>query len=224
MNFTAIAGIGIPDTTLARDITEFVRASESELLFRHSLRTYFWGALKGRRFSMRFDPELLFAASMFHDMGLTSRYEESQVRFELDGADAARSFLEGYGLSPDDLQKVWLAIALHTTPGIPDRLSPEAALVQSAAGMDIVGRGFADFTPEERDAVISAYPRGSQFKSEIIDTFYEGLRNRPDTTFGTFNDDFLAFKDPAFQRLDLCALIKSSPWQDSASPRTPLFR
>jgi len=35
-----VAGITVPDSQLAREITELVRDTESELLFHHSSRVY----------------------------------------------------------------------------------------------------------------------------------------------------------------------------------------
>jgi hypothetical protein len=213
MNSADIAGVRIPDSRLAREITQLIRDTESEILFRHSVRVYYWGALSGRRNSLRFDPELLYAATMFHDIGITPHYHGSQLRFEVDGANAARDFLRGHGIAQGDIEKVWLAVALHTTPGIPEHMHPEIALVQAGAGMDMVGRGFGTFTEEERAAVIAAYPRGEAFGHRVIEAFYEGLKQRPDSTFGSFNDDFLAFKDPGFRRADMCGILLASPWE-----------
>lgn len=207
-----VPGVHIPDTALVREATELVRDTESELLFLHSTRVYAWGALAGRRGSLAFDHELLYVAAMFHDLGLTGRFRESTLRFEVDGANAARDFLGDHGIAARDIEKVWSAIAFHTTPGIPGFMHPEAALLQLAAGMDVAGRAYGQFTDEEREAVTSAWPRGDDFEHAIIDTFYEGQKHRPDSTFGTFNDDFLAYKDPAFRRGDLCSIILHSPW------------
>jgi hypothetical protein len=212
MTTDEISGVKIPDSSIAREITEFIRESESEMLFQHSRRVYFWGAMTGRRKRLEFDPELLYAAAMFHDIGITPHYHGSQLRFEVDGANAAREFLSSRGIATRDVEKVWLAVALHTTPGIPEHMQPEVALVQAAAGMDMAGRGFEDFTDQERSAVTAACPRGHGFAHEVIDTFYDGLKHRPASTFGTFNDDFLAFKDPGFQRANLCSIILRSPW------------
>ena len=214
MSSRFISGVRIPDSSMARAVTAFVRDVESELLFRHSTRVYLWAALSGRRRGLNFNPQLLYAAAMFHDIGLTELYRHSRERFEVDGANAARSFLEGWGIVQEDLDKVWLAVALHTTPGVPQHLHPDIALVQSGAGMDVVGRGFDDFTQEERDAVTAAYPRGPDFERWMIGTFYQGLKHRPESTFGTFNDDFLACMDSRFHRTDLCSLIVRSPWAD----------
>jgi len=65
----------IPDSKLVREVTELVRDTESPLLFHHSSRVYYWGALTGKRRALRFDPELLYAGAMFHDMGLTPKHQ-----------------------------------------------------------------------------------------------------------------------------------------------------
>ena len=208
-----IPSVKIPDSKLAREVTQLIRDTESELLFSHSIRVYFWGALAGKRKGLVFDPELLYVAAMFHDLGLTSVFRESQLRFEVDGANAARDFLRGHNISESDMEKVWTAVALHTTPGIPEHMHPEIALLQAGAGMDVAGRGFEQFTDEQREAVIAAYPRGADFAHKMIDAFYQGMKHRPGSTFGTFNDDFLAYKDQGFQRVNLCSVILGSNWE-----------
>lgn len=212
MTLPPISGARIPDSRFAREVTQFIRDTESDLLFHHSIRAYFWGALAGKRMNLSFDAELLYAAAMFHDFGLTERYADSELRFEVDGANAARDFLRGQGVTEQDIEIVWNAVALHTTPGIPEYMRAEIALLQAGAGMDVAGRGYDQFTAAQRQAVVAAFPREPGFKHEIIDLFYEALRHRPDSTFGTFNDDFLAFKDPHFRRADMCAIILRSRW------------
>jgi HD superfamily phosphodiesterase len=207
-----ISDILIPDSAMAREITQLIRDTESDLLFYHSTRVYFWGALIGKRKGLMFDPELLYTGAMFHDLGLTQSYRGSQLRFEVDGANAAGEFLRSHGITERDIEKVWTAIALHTTPGIPEFMDPEIALVQAGAALDVVGRAYDDFTDEQREAVIAAYPRGNDFEQEIIEAFYQGMKHRPDSTFGTFNEDVLAFKDPNFQHRNFCSIILSSRW------------
>ena len=114
-----VEGVSIPDSKLAREITEVVRDTETPLLFHHSSRVYYFGALAGQHRGLKFDPELLYAGAMFHDMGLTRKHSSAHERFEVDGANAARDFLRGHGISQADIDTVWTAIALHTTPGIP---------------------------------------------------------------------------------------------------------
>ncbi|WP_042579337.1 HD domain-containing protein [Variovorax paradoxus] len=209
---TDIPGIRIPDSQLAREMTQFIRDTESDLLFHHSLRVYCWSALTGNRSGLKFDTELLYAACMFHDIGLTPRYEASQLRFEVDGANAARDFLQGHGIGERDIETVWNAVALHTTPGIPQFMRAEVALVQAGAGMDVAGRGYDQFTDAQREAVVAVFPREADFAHGIIDAFHQGMKHRPDSTFGTFNDDVLAFKEPGFKRIDMCTIILASQW------------
>src|SRR5271167_923499 len=95
---TSIEGVTVPDTRLAREITELVRDTASPLLFHHSSRVYYFGALAGKRRGMSFDPELLYAGAMFHDLGLIPKYSSAQERFEVDGANAARDFLRRHDI------------------------------------------------------------------------------------------------------------------------------
>jgi hypothetical protein len=205
-------GLKIPDSKLAREITELVRDTETPLLFHHSSRVYYWGALAGKRRGLRFDPELLYAGAMFHDMGLTPRHASAHKRFEVDGANVARDFLRGHGIAEQDVETVWTAIALHTTPGIPQHMHPVIALVTAGVEMDVLGIGFSEFTDAEREAVVRAHPRSGRFKEEIIQAFYDGIHHKPETTFGNVKADVLADKDPSFQPENFCRVIRASAW------------
>ena len=207
-----IEGIGVPDSKLAREITELVRDTETPLLFHHSSRVFYWAALTGARRGLRFDAELLYAGAMFHDMGLTHRHSSADERFEVDGANAARDFLRGHAISPQDIDTVWTAIALHTTPGIPQRMHPVIALLTAGVEMDVLGIAYADFSDAEREAVVRAHPRSGQFKEDIIQAFYDGIRHKPHTTFGNVKADVLADKDKRFTPVNFCQVIRGSAW------------
>jgi hypothetical protein len=209
---STIAGIKIPDSKMARDLTQLIRDTESDLLFHHSTRVYVFGALTGQRKGLKPDLELLYVGAMFHDIGLTEAYRGSPLRFEVDGANAARDFLRNHGIPEASIETVWDAIALHTTPGIPEHKKPEVALVTAGVEMDVLGIAYEQFTHEQREAVVTAHPRGSSFKNNIVDAFFEGMKHRPDSTFGTVNDDVLALKDGRFQRTNFCDLIRESAW------------
>jgi HD superfamily phosphodiesterase len=208
-----LEGVRVPDSKLAREITELVRDTESPLLFHHSSRVYYWAALAGKRRQLKFDPELLYAGAMFHDMGLTDRHSSAHERFEVDGANAARDFLRGRGIAQHDIETVWTAIALHTTPGIPQHMHPVVALVTAGVEMDVLGLGYAEYRDSERDAVVHAHPRSAHFKEDIIQAFYDGIRHKPETTFGNVKTDVLADKDPHFVRGNFCSVIRASAWR-----------
>ncbi|MET0423780.1 MAG: HD domain-containing protein [Actinoplanes sp.] len=208
-----IAGIEIPDSALAADATALVRDATDDLLFHHSRRVYLFGALQGRRLGLRADPELLYVGAMFHDLGLTEKYRRDDQRFELDGADEARSFLRSYGIGEAASRLVWAAIALHTTPEVPHRLEPEVALVSAGVETDVLGIGYADLAPADLAAVVEAHPRPG-FKRAIVDAFADGFRHRPDTTFGTVNGDVLEHRVPGFRHLDFVTVIENSGWPE----------
>ena len=211
---SAIAGIKIPDSKLAREVTELIRDTESALLFHHSTRVYLFGALAGQRRELSFDPELLYIGAMFHDIGLTEAHRHSHDRFEVDGANAARDFMRRHGLPEASIDLVWDAIALHTTPGIPEHKKPEVALVTAGVEMDVLGLDFAGFSEAQRAAVVAAHPRGRHFKENIVQAFADGMKHRPDSTFGTINADVLALKDPGYRRINFCSVIRDSRWPE----------
>jgi hypothetical protein len=201
-----------PDSQLAREITEFVRDTETELLFNHSSRVYLFAALTGERRGLTFDRELLYAGAMFHDVGLIPQYSSAEERFEVDGANAARAFLSSRGITPADVDTVWTAIALHTTPGIPQHMHPVVALVTAGVEMDVLGIAYDQFPDAEREAVVRAFPRTPHFKEDIIQAFYDGIRHKPHPTFGNVKTDVLADKDAHFHRGNFCSVIRGSRW------------
>ena len=208
----AVEGIHVPDSSLAREITQLVRDTEPALLFNHSSRVYYWGALAGKHHRLKFDRELLYAGAMFHDMGLIPAHSSAHERFEVDSANTARDFLSSHGIAQDDIDTVWTAIALHTTPGIPQHMHPVIALVTAGVEMDVLGLGYAGYSDAEREAVVHVHPRSGQFKEDIIQAFYDGIKHKPETTFGNVKADVLADKDPAFRRGNFCSVIRGSAW------------
>jgi HD domain len=210
----SIADVRIPDSKLAQEATQLIRDSEPPLLFHHSTRVYLFGALAGIRKNLKFDPELLYIGAMFHDIGLTKQYSSATERFEVDGANAARAFLKQHGIPETSIDVVWDAIALHTTPGIPQHKKPEVALVTAGVEMDVLGIDYDGFSDSQRAAVVAAHPRGNHFKEEIIKAFNEGFKHKPETTFGTVNDDVLVLHDPSFKRMNFCSIILNSAWKE----------
>jgi hypothetical protein len=207
-----IDGISIPDTKFAREVTELVRDTVSPLLFHHSSRVYYFGALAGRKRGLSFDPELLYTGAMFHDMGLTHQHSSAHERFEVDSANTARDFLRRHNITQTDIDTVWTAIALHTTPGIPQHMHPVVALLTAGVEMDVLGLAYPEYGEAEREAVVHAHPRSAHFKEDIIQTFYDGNKHKSDTTFGNVNADVLADKDPTFKRVNFCSIIRESAW------------
>jgi hypothetical protein len=202
----------VPDSKLAREITALVRETESDLLFNHSSRVYQFALMAGAQRGLKFDHELLYAGAMFHDMGLTAKYSSADKRFEVDGANVARDFLRSHRIAAEEVEIVWTSIALHTTPGVPEFMHPVIALLTAGVEMDVLGLAYDKFSEPERERVVKAYPRPTNFKEEIIEAFYQGIKHKPDTTFGNVKADVLADKDSSFQRGNFCEVIRNSKW------------
>jgi hypothetical protein len=208
-----IAGIRIPDSRTARSATELIFDTTSSLIYHHSRRVFLFASLQSRWLGIDPDPELLYVAALFHDLGLAPAYRGKTQRFELDGADAARSFLIMSSFSEADADMVWTAIALHTTPEIPYRMHPIIAATTLGVETDVLGWRLDCLTQQEIRAVTAVHPR-TNFKNEILQTFTDGFQDRPDTTFGTMNADVLEHFMPGFDRTNFVEIIKNSPWPE----------
>jgi hypothetical protein len=206
---TTIAGIPIPDSRIAREATELVQDISTPLLFDHSRRVFLWASLQGEKLVLDYDPELLYIGAMFHDVGLLEGHRSAHERFEIDGANAAREFLEGHGLPEERVMTVWESIALHTTPEIPRYKQPEVRLVTLGVEYDVLGWHFEELDAEQRAEVLEAHPR-TGFKEGIIQAFSDGMRDKPETAFGTMNTDILEATVTGYWRPNFCDLIRTS--------------
>ncbi|MFH9093357.1 HD domain-containing protein [Streptomyces albidoflavus] len=208
-----VAGVRVPDTRLAAEATELVRETAPELIYHHSRRVYYFGALRGKRRGLSYDPELLYLGAMFHDLGLGEEYRNSGRRFEVDNADEARRFLAARAVPEDSIRRVWTAIALHTTPGIPEFMEPEVALVTAGVEYDVLGLGYDSLDEADRTAIVARHPR-PDFKRRILAAFTEGIAPKPETTFGNVKADVLAHFVPGFTPGDFVTTIEESAWPE----------
>src|SRR5438128_12651993 len=205
------AGVAVPDTKLAAEATELVRDVTTDLVYDHSRRVFFFGSLQGRKRGLSFDPELLYIGAMFHDLGLNEQFRRSGRRFEVDSADEARKFLQSHRVPEDSIRRVWTAIALHTSPGIPPSMEPEVALVTAGVEYDVLGIGYDDISDSERAEVTALHPR-PDFKRRILQAFTDGIAPKPETTFGNVKADVLEHFVPGFRRGDFVEVILNSAW------------
>jgi hypothetical protein len=210
---TRAAGVAAPDTKLATEATELVRDVTTDLVYDHSRRTFWFGSLQGRNRGLSFDPELLYIGAMFHDLGLNEQFRGSGRRFEVDSADEARRFLQARGVPEDSIRRVWTAIALHTTPAIPEFMEPEVALVTAGVEYDVLGIGYHDISDAERAEITALHPR-LDFKRRILEAFTEGIAPKPETTFGNVKADVLERFVPGFQRGNFVDVIQNSDWPE----------
>jgi HD superfamily phosphodiesterase len=213
MTSATIAGIPIPGSPLAREAIDLVREIEDDLLYHHSLRVFVFGALHGDRHGLRYDPELLLVGSLFHDIGLVEGHRSAGDRFEVDGANAAREFLRRHGIADNEVRIVWDAIALHTTPGIPQHKEAEVALVTAGVELDVLGVGYDALHAGLLSDVLERLPR-PDFKRQIIHAFAQGIAHKPATAFGNVKADVLERELPGYVRPNFCELILTSPFAE----------
>ena len=206
----------IPDSVLAKEATDILREHSTELLFNHSIRVYLFAAEQGRQRKLHFDPELLYVAAAFHDLGLIKKFSSRNERFEVDGANAARQFLVAHSIPEHQVQTVWEAIALHTTPGIPRYMRPEVALLNSGVLLDVLGVALDQFPAAMREEIVARYPR-KNFKQGFIQAYFAGFAHKPATTYGTVNAGVCERLIPGYESPNACDLIAASPFPDSAS-------
>ena len=206
-----IAGLEIPETAAVAEATRRIRETTSPLIYHHSRRVFLFGLIHAHDLGVEPDPELLYLAAMFHDSGLLTPFSDVEQRFEVDGADHARTFLLERGFSTAAAETVWTAIALHTTPGIPDRMAPEIATMYLGVLTDVLGLGFGRLERDQLGEILAVHPRGD-FKNEFLRAYVDGLKNRPETTNGTVNSDVLEHFVPGLQRVTTVERIVGSPW------------
>lgn len=209
----SIAGISIPDSSIASQATDLLLTHGTEFIYNHSLRVFLFASLNGKRNQISYDAELLYVSSVFHDLGLVPHYSSADKRFEVDGANAARDFLKSHGLPAASLQLVWDTIALHTTIGIAEHKEAEVSLLYSGVGLDVMGEGYEHLSKENREAIVEAFPRNN-FKEKIIPTFFDGFKHKTDTTFGNIKADVCGYMIPNFEHKNFCDCILHSPWSE----------
>lgn len=136
-----------------------LRAAEvlAPAIFNHSIRVFLlakWLAeIENSEWSNENNLPLLFIASIFHDFGTSDTYNGTQ-RFEVEGADAAVEYLRNHNCDSADEHKVWTAIALHTSPGIAERIDPFTRLVRLGVKLDFSKAVREKFGAEDYAATI----------------------------------------------------------------------
>ena len=182
-----LAGIKVVDTPLVHDAIELVRSSSEPYLFNHAMRSWLFGVLLAEHAEPAPDPELLAVSAVLHDLGLTERYS-AQERFEVDGANAARSFLRERGIPAHQIQLVWDAIALHTTRSIALHKEPKVAMTHSGIAVDVIGAGIDEIPHAKLRAILAQFPRLSM-KKQLQDCLCSLVRQKPTTSYDNFLRD-----------------------------------
>jgi hypothetical protein len=207
-----LAGIKVPDTVLVRDAIDLSRSASEPFLFNHVMRSWLFGILLSEGAKPAPDPELLAVSAVLHDLGLTDRYT-AENRFEVDGANAARAFLKDRGISTQQTQVVWDAIALHTTPSIALHKEPEVVMTHSGITVDVIGIGLDRIPQDKLRAVLTEFPR-LVFKNQFKERLCSVVRRKPATSFDNVLRDFGSRYIEGFTAPSFADLFANAPFSE----------
>jgi hypothetical protein len=207
-----LAGIKVPDTTLIHDAIDMSRSLLEPYLFNHVMRSWLFGVLLSESAELPPDPELLAVAAVLHDLGLTDRYT-AENRFEVDGANAARAFLKGRGISAPQMQVVWDAIALHTTPTLALHKEPEVVMTHSGIAVDVLGASLDRIPQDKQRAILTEFPRVA-FKNQFQVCLCNVVRRKPATTIDNILRDFGIRYVEGFTPPNFADLVANAPFSE----------
>lgn len=207
-----LAGIKVVDTRLVRDAIDLARNSSQPYLFNHVMRSWLFAVVIAEGLKPVPDPELLAVSTVLHDLGLTNNYAGKE-RFEVDGANAARSFLKERGLPASQIQVVWDAIALHTTGSIATHKEPEVAITNCGIGADVIGVGLDQIPQDKCRAILAEFPRLS-FKKEFQDCLCSVVRQKPSTSYDNILRDFGTRYVAGYVAPNSIDLVQNAPFDE----------
>jgi len=171
-----IAGVTVPQDGISAVTWHWAQRSLPEYLFAHSVRAYCWGMAVAAREGWAFDRQVLWTASLMHDVGLT-RIPRNTMCFDVEGAEIARRFLERAGMPPKVADQVAVAIILHMRPGVTLDDGVESVLLDRATAIDVRGDE-SDLIDEVRSAVIRDFPRRA-FDRQFVAAIRREVAVRP---------------------------------------------
>jgi hypothetical protein len=207
-----IAGVRFPDSVLAQKAVDLVFRVSPAVVWNHVLRTFVFGALVGKAQSLRYDEELVFLASVLHDLGLTAEFRGAE-RFEVVGADAADAFLKDQGVNPERREIIWDAIAFHTSVGIASRKRPEIALVHIGAGVDVIGLELDRLPPAVVAETIEAFPR-HDFKRTFFTAVIETIAQAPQSAAMTWMCEIANEHVPGCHCPSFASQLRATPFKE----------
>jgi hypothetical protein len=208
---SAVAGVRLVDSKIATAATQLSREVSPPYLFNHALRTFLFGSLIGKKLRQKFDEEVLYLACILHDLGLTERFE-GELPFEIQGAEAAKTFLEQHAYAKDKAGVVWDGIAMHASL-IGHYKQPEIRLVGEGAGADVVGPDPSRITKAEIDEVLGAFAR-LEFKNSFLKTCAGVVRRHPGAATRFFMRDIGERYVPEFHPQNFCDLVAHAPFSE----------
>jgi hypothetical protein len=207
-----IAGVPAPDTPLISRAIEYARLHSETYLFNHVMRSWLFAVSLAERSKISHDPEVLAVAALLHDLGLGKAFS-GPLRFEVEGANAARRFARDEGVDERRAQLIWDGVALNSTPSIGLHKEIEVSLCTAGIGLDWGGWGFESLPVSVIEEVLDAFPR-LDMKQRFAHDVCWVVETRPTTTYDNFTRDFGERFVPGYKRPSAVDLLMNSPFRE----------
>jgi hypothetical protein len=207
-----LAGVTVPDTSLISRAIEFARERSEPYLFNHAMRSWLFAATLAQLNQTAHDGEVLAVTTILHDLGLAEGFD-GPLRFEVEGANAARAFALDEGIDERRAQLIWDGVALNSTPSIGLYKEAEVALCTAGIGLDWGGWGYEALTEAQVAAIVEAFPR-LDMKQRFTRAVCHIVETRPATTYDNFARDFGERFVPGYKRPSVVDYLLNSPFKE----------
>jgi len=207
-----IAGVSVPDGPLITAVIEHAQRLSEPYLFNHAIRSWLFAEAIGRAKGIDYDREVVAIGTVLHDIGLTASVSGPN-RFEVNGADAALSFIRGKGLSDRRAQLIWDLVALNSTPSLALHKEPEVAVGTMGIGLDYGGFGIEAIPTADVERILSAFPR-LKMKLQFAETCCRLVTNKPETSHDNFLRDFGERFVPGYKAVSTVDLLMNAPFDE----------
>jgi hypothetical protein len=207
-----VAGVSVPESPLITSVIEYAQRLSEPYLFNHAMRSWLFAELIGRAKGIDYDREVVAIGTILHDIGLTGGVSGPN-RFEVNGADAARSFISGRGLSDRHAQLIWDLVALNSTPSLALHKEPEVAVGTMGIGLDFGGFFFDAIQPTDVERIVSAFPR-LKMKDKFTAACCRRVIERPETSHDNFLRDFGERFVPDYKAMSTVDMLINAPFDE----------
>jgi hypothetical protein len=207
-----IAGVSVPDNPLITTVIEYAQRLSEPYLFNHAMRSWLFAETIGRIKGIDYDHEVVAIGTILHDIGLTASVSGPN-RFEVNGADAARSFIRDQGFSDRRAQLIWDLVALNSTPSLALHKEREVAVGTMGIGLDYGGFGIEAVPAVDVEGILSAFPR-LNMKQRFTETCCRLVATRPETSHDNFLRDFGERFVPGYKAVSTVDLLMNAPFSE----------
>jgi hypothetical protein len=207
-----IAGVSVPDSPLITAAIEYAQKLSEPYLLNHAMRSWLFAETIGRIKQIEYDREVVAIGTILHDIGLTASVSGPN-RFEVNGADAALSFIKGKGLSDRRAQLIWDLVALNSTPSLALHKEPEVAVGTMGIGLDYGGFGVEVIPSDDVEPILGAFPR-LMMKQRFAETCCHLVKAKPETSHDNFLRDFGERFVPGYKGVSTVDLLMNAPFDE----------